>query len=376
MSGGGRKIRVLVVDDSVVMRRVLSEVVTSDPELEVAGYAANGQIALSLLDQVSPDVVTLDIEMPVMDGLATLKALRARRCTLPVIMFSTLTERGAEATIDSLALGASDYVAKPTELGSYNAARERIREALIPKIKALCWNKTRSNIAPSVGSKPAQRRNIVPRRIDVVAIGCSTGGPNALAQVLPAIPRDFPVPILIVQHMPPAFTRFLAQRLNSLCALPVDEAGEAGRLEPGRIWIAPGGFHLVVTRAGAPPTLAITQEPPENSCRPSVDVLFRSLAPVFTSHVLAVVLTGMGQDGLRGCEILAEAGAQILVQDEATSVVWGMPGFVAKANLADAILPLTNIGAGIVERVTAFRSVSSFMRPSGGCSRQAVRAIP
>lgn len=359
MSGGARKIRVLVIDDSVVMRRVLTEVIASDAELEVAGYAANGQIALGMLEQVSPDVVTLDVEMPVLDGLATLKAMRARRCNVPVIMFSTLTERGAEATIDSLALGASDYVAKPTELGNYLAARERIREALVPKIKALC-QKSRSSIAPASAAKPSLAHSKLASRVDVVAIGCSTGGPNALAQVLPGIPREFPVPIVIVQHMPPAFTRFLAQRLSSLCPLPVEEAMGGEVLLAGKIWVAPGGFHLGVKRDGAAQKLEITEAPPENSCRPSVDVLFRSMAQVFANRVLAVVLTGMGQDGLRGCELLADSGAQILVQDEATSVVWGMPGFIAKAGLADAILALPDIAPRIVERVAAYRSLSTF----------------
>jgi two-component system, chemotaxis family, protein-glutamate methylesterase/glutaminase len=355
MSGLARRIRVLVVDDSVVMRRVLSDVINSDPELEVTGYAANGQIALNLLDQLSPDVITLDIEMPVMDGLETLKSLRKRRLDIPTIMFSTLTERGAAATIDSLALGASDYVAKPTDLGSYEAAKERIRDALLPKIKALCWKQTRSERGAENFPSNLRRRPRRIGRIDVVAIGSSTGGPNALAQVLPALPREFPIPILIVQHMPPAFTRFLAQRLSSLCALPVEEAVAGELVKPGKVWVAPGGFHLSVSSDAAYPKLHITSAPPENSCRPSVDVLFRSLVPVFSNRILAVMLTGMGQDGLRGCEMLASAGAEILAQDEATSVVWGMPGFVAKAGLADAILPLGEIGAKVVECAAAFR---------------------
>ena len=354
MSGAARKIRVLIVDDSVVMRRILSEVVAQDSELEVAGYAANGQIALNLLEQVAPDVVTLDIEMPVMDGLATLKAMRARRCYIPVIMFSTLTERGAEVTIESLALGASDYVAKPTELRGYASARDRIRDALIPKIKALSRKKTDyPSPSQTVLAPPLRRRNKIAERIDVVAIGCSTGGPNALAQLLPVLPGNFSVPVLIVQHMPPAFTRLLAQRLSSLCQLPVEESAGGEVLKPGTIWIAPGGFHLSVHCDQSLKRLGINQDPAENSCRPSVDVLFRSLVPAFAGHVLAVVLTGMGQDGLRGCQVLTDVGAQILVQDEATSVVWGMPGFVAKAGLADAIVPLPELGARIVERVTA-----------------------
>jgi len=354
MNEAARKTRVLIVDDSVVMRRILSEVVAQDSELEVAGYAANGQIALNLLEQVSPDVITLDVEMPVMDGLATLKAMRAQRCYIPVIMFSTLTERGAEATIESLALGAGDYVAKPTELHGYAAARDRIRDALIPRIKAISRNQpNRPTPAQTTGSPAWRCRNKIAGRIDVLAIGCSTGGPNALAQLLPTLPGDFSVPVLIVQHMPPAFTQLLAQRLSTVCPLPVRESAGGERLQPGTIWIAPGGFHMAVQGNRGGRQLIINQEPTENSCRPSVDVLFRSLIPVFAGHVLAVVLTGMGQDGLRGCQALADAGAQILVQDEATSVVWGMPGFVAKAGLADAVVPLPELGARIVERVTA-----------------------
>jgi two-component system chemotaxis response regulator CheB len=356
MSLAQRKIRVLVVDDSVVIRRMIAEVIGGDPELEIAGHAANGQIALQLLEQVSPDVVTLDIEMPVLDGLATLKAMRAKRYNVPVIMFSTLTERGAEATIDSLSLGASDYVAKPSNVGSYAAAQERIREDLIPKIKALCRTLATAKAGAQSAPTPSLlRRSGIAQRVDVVAIGCSTGGPKALAELLPLLPRDLSVPVLIVQHMPPTFTRFLAQRLTGLCQLPVEEANEGAAVAAGKIRIAPGGFHMMVSCDGRSRKLAITQDPPENSCRPSVDVLFRSLVPAFGSHVLAVVLTGMGQDGLRGCERLVEAGAHILVQDEASSVVWGMPGFVAKAGLADDVLPIPEIAARIIERVTVLR---------------------
>ena len=355
-----RKIRVLVVDDSVVMRRLLSEAVSSDPGMEVAGYAANGRIALALMDQVAPDIVTLDVEMPVMDGLNTLKAMRAAGRTLPIIMFSTLTERGAEATIDALASGASDYVAKPAGTGDYNAARERIREAPVPRIKALCRSPR-----PALKSETAAvRPKTLPCKkwtepVGLVAIGCSTGGPNALAQVLPAIPHDFPAPILVVQHMPPAFTRFLAQRLTSLCQLPVEEAEEGTTLKPGTISVAPGGYHLVVQGREPQTKMHITQDAPENSCRPSVDVLFRSVAQIFSGRALAVVLTGMGQDGLRGCEALASIGGEIIVQDEATSVVWGMPGFVAREGLADSVLPISDVGPRIVQRVLARRRMGS-----------------
>jgi two-component system chemotaxis response regulator CheB len=361
MSEAARKIRVLVVDDSVVMRRLLSEAIASDAELEVAGYAANGQIALSLLDQVKPDLVTLDVEMPVMNGLVTLKAIRASGRKLPIIMFSTLTNRGAEATIDALAAGASDYLAKPAGAGDYTTAKERIREALLPKVKALCRRPATAVPRRTEVLRPSPRPLPYKRRaepINVVAIGCSTGGPNALTQLLPAIPADFPAAIVIVQHMPPAFTRFLSQRLSSLCQLPVEEAEAGAELAPGKMWVAPGGSHLVVERDGAQTRLATNQNAPENSCRPSVDVLFRSVAQVFGNRALGVVLTGMGQDGLRGCESLAAAGAEIVVQDEATSVVWGMPGFVARAGLADTVLPIAEIGSHLLDRVASRRLLS------------------
>ncbi len=355
-----RKTRVLVVDDSVVMRRLLSDVISSDPELEIAGYAANGKIALALFDQVSPDIVTLDIEMPVMDGLATLRAMQVAHRKLPVIMFSTLTERGAEATIDSLALGASDYVAKPVAAGNYSNARELIRSALLPKIKALCPLALAPERVPPTPSKVPARNTNRAEEIEVVAIGSSTGGPNALAQVLPSLPADFPVPVLLVQHMPPTFTRFLAQRLTSLCRLPVAEGVQGESLTPGKIWVAPGDYHMTVRGDRAIPRLQIAQGPAVNSCRPSVDVLFQSVAEVFSNRALAVVLTGMGQDGLRGCEQLSDLGAQIVVQDEASSVVWGMPGFVARAGLANAVLPLANIGSAILQ--AARRTSSSTLK--------------
>jgi two-component system chemotaxis response regulator CheB len=352
-----RKTKVLVVDDSVVIRRLLCEVIASDPQLEVVGYAANGQIAMAMLDRVSPDIITLDIEMPVMDGLETLKAIRAKHRRLPVIMFSTLTERGAAATIDSLSFGASDYVTKPANVGSFGESKEQIRLVLIPKIKALCGIASFEGpcYTPNRFPKPPNSKTRGSGRIDVVAIGCSTGGPNALAEILPSFPPNFPVPILIVQHMPPAFTRFLAQRLDKFSELRVQEAVAGSIVEPGAVWIARGDFHMTVVREGSTVRIAINQDSPENSCRPSVDVLFRSLAEAYDCNVLTVVLTGMGQDGLKGCERLAVGGAQIVVQDEATSIVWGMPGFVAKAGLANAILPLAQLAPEIVRRVNSSR---------------------
>jgi two-component system chemotaxis response regulator CheB len=354
--------RILIVDDSVVIRQLLREVLASDPQLEVAGVAANGRIALTMLNQLSPDLVTLDVEMPVLDGLETLKQLRQSHPRLPVIMFSTLTARGAEATIESLAFGASDYVTKPANVGSITVAKERIREQLIPKIKALCKLTPETPIVLPVRLRPSvlvpapSRQQQRASTVDVVAIGCSTGGPNALAEVLPNLPANFAVPVVVVQHMPATFTRFLAQRLDTICPLRVREAVPGELLQPGTIWIAPGDFHLKVVRSAAGLQLVTEQSPPENSCRPSVDVLFRSIVGAYSGSVLAVVLTGMGQDGLRGCKELYAVGAHIVVQDEASSVVWGMPGFIAREQIADRVLPLPEIGPEITRRVEMFQA--------------------
>ncbi|HZR21024.1 MAG TPA: chemotaxis response regulator protein-glutamate methylesterase [Verrucomicrobiae bacterium] len=360
------KIRVLIVDDAVVIRRLVADCLSQDPEIEVAGTAANGQIGLAKIAQVNPDLVTLDVEMPVMDGLQTLAEIRKSHPKLPVVMFSTLTERGAASTLDALALGASDYVTKPSNVGSVAVAVQRIREELIPKIKGLCRQSASPTFSEGILARGiCQPRGAVPARVEIVTIGVSTGGPAALSTLLPLLARDLPVPVVLVQHMPPLFTRLLAERLTSISGHLTRE-GEAGALlEPSQVWIAPGGLHMEVQQGGEGVRLRTHQGPPENSCRPAVDVLFRSVAHVYGSCSLAVVLTGMGQDGLRGCESIREAGGQVLVQDESTSVVWGMPGAVSQAGLADKVLPLRELADEINRRVKpGALSVEAFNRPS------------
>lgn len=357
-----RKIRVMVVDDSVVIRRLLTDILSQDPEIEVAGTAPNGRIALSKLPQLNPDLVTLDIEMPEMDGLATLPELRKAYPKLPVIMFSTLTERGAAATFDALARGATDYVAKPANVGSVAAGMQSVKEQLIPKIKALCpFIRPPASVTAASGE---QRQSSIPSRIttapqrkDVVVIGSSTGGPQALAAVLGILPANFPVPIVIVQHMPPVFTKHLANRLNQESPLEVAEAAGGETLRPGQVLIAPGDFHLELIRKGTAVVTAVNQAPPENSCRPAVDVLFRSAANIFGSGCLAVVLTGMGQDGLRGGQQVVQAGGTLLAQDEATSVVWGMPRAVVEAGIASAALPLNAIADALMRQTSIGRRI-------------------
>lgn len=344
-------IRILVVDDSVVVRRLLSDTLSQDPTLEVVATASDGRIALAKIPVLKPDLITLDVEMPVMDGLATLAEIRKLYRKLPVIMFSTLTERGASATLDAIALGASDYATKPSDTGSPAAAVECIQTELIPKIKALCCPVVLQPRLAAKAGPPVKVRTGPRPRIEIVAIGTSTGGPNALAEVLQRIPSDFPVPIVVVQHMPPIFTKLLAERLASRSAIGVEEGRAGAVLSPAHAWIAPGDFHMRVIRAGLGFRLNLNQAPPENSCRPAVDVLFRSVAETYRASTLGVVMTGMGSDGVRGAEAIRQAGGEVIVQDEASSVVWGMPGLVQAAGQADGIYPLSDLASEITRRV-------------------------
>jgi two-component system chemotaxis response regulator CheB len=347
--------RILIVDDSAVIRKVLSNLLASDPEIVVAGTAANGIQALARIPEVKPDLITLDIEMPGMDGLETLVEIRKLYPKLPVIMFSTLTERGATATLTALARGASDYVTKPSKSGNSERSPGRVGEELIRKIKCLCAVRV-PQIRPGPILKSVSARPL--GRIDVVAIGTSTGGPNALTALIPQFPADFPVPIVIVQHMPPLFTRLLADRLNALGRLQVQEGKEGQKLQRGQVWIAPGDYHMTVARKAGEFVLSLNHDPQENSCRPAVDVLFRSVAQSYGANALAVVLTGMGADGTRGSAAIREAGGEVVVQDEASSVVWGMPGNVVAASLADHIYPLDGMGPEVVRRVAMRRALA------------------
>ena len=343
--------RVLVVDDSAVMRSLLRSVILSDPGLEMAGTAADGQSALAFLRLERADLVLLDVEMPVMDGLATLRELRARRYTMPVIMCSSLTRHGARVTIEALAGGASDYVAKPAGQSGREAATRALAQELLPKIRALTAHSEARHAAAVepctvLPMPPSLSAPHVSARPLVVAIGVSTGGPAALDVLLPQLPVGFPLPVLIVQHMPEMFTRLLAERLGRRCALRVCEAAEGAPAAGGSVYIARGNWHMeamAAARPGAPATLHLTQNPPENHCRPAVDTLFRSTARVYGAGVLAVVLTGMGCDGLAGARAIREQGGTVLAQDQATSTVWGMPGAVTQAGLAYKVLPLAAI---------------------------------
>jgi len=345
----GERIRVLVIDDSVVIRRLVTHALEQDPALEVVGVAANGAIALRRIPVVNPDVLTLDVEMPEMDGLETLRRVRKEFPHVRVIMFSTLTERGAAVTLEALTLGADDYVTKASNAGSLEESMASLRKELIPKLKQFFI--LSGSVASATVSQGAQTvrylgPNQVPRQRtppQVVGIGVSTGGPTALSVIVPQFPENFPLPVLVVQHMPAIFTQFLAARLQALARLKVREAVDGEEAQPGKILIAPGDYHMKVVNGEKGVRIRLDQSPHVNSCRPSVDALFYSLAEVYGGSVISVILTGMGQDGLRGVEKLKAQGAYVLAQDEGSSVVWGMPGAVVNAGLADGVLPLEKV---------------------------------
>jgi len=391
-------IRVLVVDDSVVIRRLITDVLSGDPDIEVVGTASNGQLALGKVEALMPDAITLDIEMPVMDGIETVRALRRAGRRMPVIMFSTLTERSATSTLDALEAGASDYVTKPANVGSVKESLEQVRSSLIPKIKALCGARrplgiARRPVTPGSGTAPspsptghappassaprapvltARRGGATPYR--VLAVGCSTGGPDALGKLLAALPADLSVPVVVVQHMPPVFTKQFAARLDKAVALTVVEATAGQVLRPGHVYIAPGDFHLRIKPAAAEGRTELDQGAQENFCRPAVDVLFRSVVETYGRDVLAAVLTGMGQDGRLGALDIVAAGGSVIVQDEATSVVWGMPGAVANAGAAEEVLPIGTLGQALARRLT--RPALSGQRVTAGAREQAAFSPP
>lgn len=342
--------RVLVVDDSALIRRLISLALSEAEDIEIVGTARDGVEAVELVEELDPEVVTLDIEMPRLDGLGALDRIRRRHPRLPVIMFSTLTERGAAATLEALSRGASDYVTKPSNAGSVSEGLASVRDQLVPRIRALAGARRLTVRTPPV-RRTAPLAGAAAGVPQALLVGCSTGGPDALATLLGQLPADLRVPVLAVQHMPPVFTTMLAQRLDRISPLTVREAVDGDVPRAGEVLLAPGDFHLRVVAGAGRVTVRLDQGPQENFCRPAVDVLFRSAAQAYGGRVVATVLTGMGHDGLEGARVLAARGARILVQDEATSVVWGMPGAVALAGLADETLPLAELPRRVVAAV-------------------------
>lgn len=370
-------LRVLAVDDSAVMRgimRKLFEMHAEDrlsrlPPMDLCGTAQDGVECMEAVGRLKPDVLVLDLEMPRMNGLDVLERLRDANPGLPVIMCSSYTERGARSTLEALARGAADYVMKPSEQRDLNAALQSLAQQLLPKIAALTKGRRRKaderTTHATQSTSGGDGRQESP--IEVVVIGLSTGGPSALEQMLPRLPSSFPVPVLIVQHMPKLFTGALAERLDKCCALRVRQAYDGDAIVPGTVWLAPGDSHMEVavrrmgfgiddvSSQGRGARVKLHQMEPLNHCRPSVDYLFHSAARLYGAGALALMMTGMGADGLGGARAVHEAGGVVLAQDEATSAVWGMPGRVADAGIANAVLPLEAIAAELRQRVSTSR---------------------
>ena len=349
--------RVLVVDDSAVARRIVTAGVKAIEGCEVMATAVNGNDALEKIAQKRPDVVTLDVEMPDLDGIETVRAIRKKYPELPVIMLSSVTTSGAKATIDALVAGADDYIAKPTSVANIGAAIETLRDGLGPKLRAVTSRRRRRRKVASVRElpKPAVRRAIASSRAsgkapELLAIGSSTGGPAALATLFEALPPSMSAPIVVAQHMPPKFTALLAERLSTLTHYEVREGLDGAELKPGEAWIAPGGFHMILERSKNGLMLSLHEGPAVHHCRPAVDVLFESVASAAGQECLAVVLTGLGMDGVEGTRAIVAAGGSAIVQDKSTSVVWGMPGHVAKAGLAQAQVPIEQMAEEISSR--------------------------
>ena len=342
--------RVLVVDDSTLFRKVVRDALNQVPEIEVVGSAANGRIALEKIKQLRPDVVTLDIEMPELDGLGVLQELQSDPSPPKMILLSALTSRGAELTSRALQMGAFDFILKP-DSGNFEQNTQRLREELLPKVAACCENETREPAASEPQSSVSEPAPPMSAPAAILGIGISTGGPAALSQFLPKLPEDFPVPVVIVQHMPPMFTLSLAEDLDRSCPLHVQEGKNGQPVVPGNVFIAPGGKQMKVVKSNGNARLRITDDTPEKNCKPSVDYLFRSLAECYGNRTLAVVMTGMGDDGTVGCRLLKRSGAMVLAQDERSCVVYGMPRRVVEAGLADEIVPLQELSHVIVSHM-------------------------
>jgi two-component system chemotaxis response regulator CheB len=360
------KLRVLVVDDTILFRKVLSDALNSIPNVEVVGTAANGRIALQKIDELKPDLITLDIEMPGMNGLQVLEEIRKNGYNCGVIIVSSFTVQGGDYTIKALERGAFDFITKPTE-GSIEQNRTHVHDALVPPIRTFQRRREISSILHGENSiqKPVVSKEMTtamrPSRvvqngtikrnstskIEMILIGVSTGGPAALALLIPTIPVDINVPVIIIQHMPPLFTKSLAESLNNKSLIHVKEAEKDDILRPGVAYIAPGGKQMKIVLNNNQREIIINDDPPENNCKPSVDYTFRSIANNLQIKCISIILTGMGSDGTLGLRLLKRHGSYTIAQNEASCVVYGMPKAAVEANVVDEILPLEHIGSRI-----------------------------
>ena len=349
---GSQPVRVMVCDDSAVIRGAVSRMLEADPAVQVVARVANGQMALDELKRTSIDVVVLDIEMPVMDGMTALPLLLRADPGLKVVMASTLTTRGADIALRAVRLGAADYVPKPTAV----TGDEVLRRELVEKVKAHGRMRRRLIQSTARDVSVLRLRPVATTAPRLLAVGSSTGGPQALFILAQGLGKTLNVPVVMTQHMPATFTPILAEHITKLGGMPCAEAKEGEALVPGRIYLAPGDRHLLINAARNGLQARLSSDPPENFCRPSVDPMLRSAATACDGRVLVTMLTGMGQDGLAGTRRVIESGGSAVAQDEATSVVWGMPGAIAQAGLCHAVLPLPRIAPKLLELLRTART--------------------
>lgn len=344
-------IRVLIVDDSSVIRRTLKTVLLSDPDFNLVGAGCDGKEGVELALKLKPDLVILDVDMPIMNGLEVLAELKKKNPELPIIMFSSLVQKGSLITLDAISLGADDYFCKPST-GSAEETIELLKKDLLPRLKAVFKKNQSSSGVFNLpqAAKKVLKENIKSVTPKILAIGVSAGGPEALKILLTALP-PLPIPAIITQHMPAGFTKSLADHLNTQTKHAVTEAIDGDTLVAGKFLLAPGDYHMVLEPCLAGNKVRLNQNPPENYCRPAVDPMLRSVAKIYGASALTVILTGMGQDGLEGCKVIHKAGGKILVQDQATSVVWGMPGSVYKEGLAEEALSIHDLASAIMTRL-------------------------
>ena len=374
-----KQIRILVVDDTVVYRKIVSDIIAEQPDMEVVGIAANGRIALQKIQQLHPDLLTLDLEMPEIDGLGVLTELKKQTNPPGAIMLSAFTDAHATATINALELGAFDFVLKPSG-SSLQQSKDALTNDLCSRIRMFARTRKLRNINKNIAgntksgspyttatltentyneatqstqsTQPAISKmvfNAPPANIEIIGLGISTGGPQSLTKMMPSLPGNLPVPLLIVQHMPPMFTKSLADDLDKKCAVSVCEAADGQPVESACVYIAPGGKQMKIVKDNNQTIIKITDDPPENSCKPSVDYLFRSISLLYGAHTLGIVMTGMGNDGTLGCRLLKRKGARIILQDKDSCVVYGMPRQPAEEGLADIIAPLDKIADEITK---------------------------
>ena len=340
-------IRVMIVDDSAIVRGLIIQMLEKHPDIQIVARAANGEVAVAELGRAEIDVIVLDLEMPVMDGMTALPLLLAKRPGVQIVVASTLSKRNARISLEALQQGAADYVPKPETGGLVNA--QEFERELVSKVMALGRRggaRTQSSSLAPVATAPRRTSTVRP---GIIAIGGSTGAPPVLLQVMAGLKDSVTQPILITQHMPATFTALLAEQLERAGGRPCAEGKDGEPILPGRAYVAPGGWHMTVGRSGVTPVIRLNQDEPEHFCRPAVDPMLRSAAAVYGNRLLAVILTGMGADGAEGCRIAAQAGGRFAVQDEASSAVWGMPGAAANTGLAEAILPAQQIANWIKE---------------------------